>query len=55
MSVAIFRNQQLRDLKIVDSSTISLFSDFLKGAGRNPIGGKKKGGIKMHTIYMAQS
>jgi len=27
-----------------------LFSDILKGAGRNPVNGKKKGGIKMHTM-----
>jgi hypothetical protein len=43
----------VKDLKIVDSSTITLFSDILKGAGRNPISGKKKGGIKMHTMINA--
>lgn len=43
----------VKQLKIVDSSTISLFSDILKGAGRNPINGKKKGGIKMHTMINA--
>lgn len=43
----------VKHLKIVDSSTISLFSDILKGAGRNPINGKKKGGIKMHTMINA--
>lgn len=37
-------------LKIIDSTTISLFSDVLKGVGRNPTNGKKKGGIKMHTM-----
>jgi hypothetical protein len=40
-------------LKIVDSTTISLFSDILKGVGRNPVNGKKKGGIKMHTMINA--
>lgn len=40
----------VKDLKIVDSSTITLFSDILKGVGRNPLNGKKKGGIKMHTM-----
>ena len=40
----------VKGLKIIDSTTISLFSDILKGAGRNPINGKKKGGIKMHTM-----
>ena len=34
----------------MDSTTITLFSNILKGAGRNPIKGKKKGGIKVHTI-----
>lgn len=43
----------VKQLKIVDSSTISLFGDILKGAGRNPINGKKKGGIKMHTMINA--
>ena len=43
----------IQHLKIVDSTTISLFSDILKGVGRNPINGKKKGGIKMHTMINA--
>ncbi len=46
-------NPPVKNLKIVDSSTISLFSDILKGVGRNPINGKKKGGIKMHTMINA--
>lgn len=37
-------------LHIMDSTTITLFSDILKGAGRNPKHGKKKGGIKAHTV-----
>lgn len=32
-----------------DSSTISLFNSIFKGAGRNTMNGKKKGGIKIHT------
>lgn len=43
----------VKNLKIVDSSTISLFTNILKGVGRNPIDGKKKGGIKMHTMINA--
>jgi len=43
----------VKNLKIVDSTTISLFSDILKGVGRNPLTGKKKGGIKMHTMINA--
>ena len=44
----------VENLKIVDSSTISLFSDIIRGVGRNPISGKKKGGIKMHTMINAK-
>jgi hypothetical protein len=40
----------LRRLYIMDSTTISLFKDILKGVGRNPKEGRKKGGIKAHTI-----
>lgn len=32
-----------------DSTTIGLFVDIFKGAGRNPIDGRKKGGLKLHT------
>lgn len=42
-----------KDLLIVDSTTISLFCNILKGTGRHPINGKKKGGIKMHTMISA--
>lgn len=35
---------------IMDSTTIALFSEILKGAGRNSENGRKKGGIKAHTI-----
>ena len=44
----------VRHLKIVDSTTITFFSDILKGAGRNPINGKSKGIIKMHTMINAR-
>lgn len=43
----------VKDLKIVDSSTITLFSDILKGVGRNPMNVKTRGGIKMHTMINA--
>jgi len=39
-----------KQIKIIDSSTISLFKDILKCVGRNPQNGKKKGGIKLHTV-----
>jgi hypothetical protein len=39
------------DFKSVDSTTITLFSDIMKGVGRNPKGdGKKKGGLKVHML-----
>ncbi|REG82046.1 DUF4372 domain-containing protein [Algoriphagus antarcticus] len=37
-------------VKLVDSNTLSLFTDVFKGAGRNPISGKKKGGLKAHAV-----
>lgn len=40
-------------LHIMDSTTISLFSNVLNGVGRNPKHGKKKGGIKVHTMLRA--
>jgi hypothetical protein len=36
-------------VEIFDSSTITLFKEILKGAGRNAIDGKKKGGLKVFT------
>lgn len=40
----------MKKLQIIDSTTISLFSNLVfKGVGRNPKAGKKKGGIKVHT------
>jgi hypothetical protein len=43
----------MKRLYIMDSTTITLFKDILKGVGRNPKEGKKKGGIKAHTIIKA--
>ena len=44
----------MKRLQIIDSTTISLFSNLLfKGVGRNPKTGKKKGGIKVHTVIHA--
>ncbi len=43
----------LKRLYIMDSSTLSLFKAILKGVGRNPKEGRKKGGIKAHTIIKA--
>src|SRR5215207_2133489 len=46
----------IRNLKIIDSSTIRLFSDILRGVGRNTLdGSRKKGGIKVHALMDAFS
>jgi hypothetical protein len=42
-----------KQVKIVDSSTISLFKDILSCVGRKPKEGKSKGGIKVHTVINA--
>ena len=42
-----------KPLFIIDSTTISLFSQVFRGVGRNPINGQKKGGIKDHTVIKA--
>lgn len=42
-----------KQVKIVDSSTISLFKDILKCVGRKAKSGKSKGGIKVHTVINA--
>jgi len=42
-----------KQVKIVDSSTISLFKDILGCVGRKPKDGKCKGGIKAHTVINA--
>lgn len=40
-------------LFIADSTTIKLFSDILKAAGCIPCNGKRKGGLKAHTLIKA--
>jgi hypothetical protein len=50
------RGLSIRNLKIIDSTTIRLFSDILRGVGRPPLdGSRKKGGIKVHTMMDAFS
>ena len=44
----------MKHLQIIDSTTITLFSNLLfKGVGHHPKTGKKKGGIKVHTVIHA--
>lgn len=39
-----------KQIEIFDSTVISLFQDILKCTGRTPANGKRKGGIKVHTV-----
>ena len=44
----------IKRLRIIDSTTISLFSNAIfKGVGRHPKTGRKKGGIKVHSVIHA--
>lgn len=44
----------IKALRIIDSTTITLFSNVIfKGVGRHPKTGKKKGGIKVHSVIHA--
>lgn len=42
-----------KQVKIVESSTISLFKDILKCVGRKPKDVKRKGGVKVHAVINA--
>lgn len=44
----------VKRLRIIDSTTITLFSNVIfKGVGRHPKTGKKKGGVKVHSVIHA--
>lgn len=45
----------IKNVKIFDSTTFTLFVDIFTGAGRNKIDGKKKGGIKAHVLLSLHS
>jgi hypothetical protein len=45
-----FKDVIKRQVEIFDSTVISLFQEILKCTGRKPANGKRKGGIKMHTV-----
>ncbi len=42
-----------KQVKIFDSTTISLFKDIMEGVGRIAKTGKIKGGVKVHTVVNA--
>ena len=50
LSDSRLKDVDVKRLYAMDSTTITLFKDILKGCGRLPKEGKKKGGIKAHTI-----
>ena len=56
LSVSRMEGVSFEQFYIFDSTTISLFSDIMKGVGRNPKNeGKKKGGLKVHMMIDAHS
>lgn len=56
LSVSRIKGVDFEKFYIFDSTTIRLFSDIMKGVGRNPKGdGKKKGGLKVHMMIDAHA
>ena len=49
LSDSLIKNKA-KKLFIFDSTTISLFQEVLKGAGQSKMDGRRKGGIKVHTL-----
>jgi len=47
------RKERSSKLYIADSTTISLFQEIMGNAGRTPANGKRKGGVKVHTLIRA--
>ena len=44
----------IKQLRIIDSTTVTLFSNAIfKGVGRHSKTGRKKGGIKVHSVIHA--
>jgi hypothetical protein len=51
LSVSRKKDVSFEEFYAFDSTTVSLFSQVMKGVGRNPKGdGKKKGGLKVHML-----
>jgi hypothetical protein len=47
------RRSHKKNLYIFDSTTITLFQEILKGVGHSKADGRRKGGIKVHTLLHA--
>ncbi|HLA60143.1 MAG TPA: IS4 family transposase [Puia sp.] len=47
------RGSVFKKLYIIDSTSISLFQEIMKAAGREPSNGKRKGGVKVHLSVKA--
>lgn len=55
LSGMIDKKIDMKNVKVFDSTTFTLFVDVFTGAGRNKIEGKKKGGIKAHVLLSLHS
>lgn len=44
------KKKKSKKVFIYDSTTISLFQEILKGSGMSDVNGRRKGGIKVHTL-----
>jgi Domain of unknown function (DUF4372)/Transposase DDE domain len=47
------RRKKSSKLFIADSTTVSLFQEIMRNAGRHPANGKRKGGVKVHTLMQS--
>lgn len=47
------RGSRKNNLYIFDSTTITLFQDIIRGVGLSKLDGRRKGGIKVHTLLHA--
>lgn len=51
---AMVRKKWIKQLRVIDSTTLTLSSNAIfKSVGRHPKSGKKKGGIKVHSVIHA--
>jgi len=50
LSDSRFKRVLNKQVEILDSTVISLFQEIMKCVGRKPKSGKRKGGVKVHTV-----